>query len=190
MELIIMSKVCEICGKAPAAGRNVSHSHRVTNRVFRPNVQKITINDMVLFAVSRVLPKYPEINANLGLIALRNGDIQAAENYIAKASAANGAKEAIGNLHLAQGKYAQAEQDFNGINTNSAALTQIMNKNYNAAATTLKNVKSADGMTDYLKAIVAARTGKASDAAIALQSALAKDASLRPYAEKDKELKK
>lgn len=40
-----MSKVCEICGKKPVAGRNVSHSHRVTNRVFRPNVQKITIND-------------------------------------------------------------------------------------------------------------------------------------------------
>lgn len=43
MELIEMSKVCEICGKAPAAGRNVSHSHRVTNRTFRPNVQKVTI---------------------------------------------------------------------------------------------------------------------------------------------------
>ena len=28
-----MSKVCEVCGKAPVAGRNVSHSHRVTNRV-------------------------------------------------------------------------------------------------------------------------------------------------------------
>lgn len=40
-----MSKVCEICGKSPVAGRNVSHSHRVTNRVYRPNVQKITIND-------------------------------------------------------------------------------------------------------------------------------------------------
>jgi large subunit ribosomal protein L28 len=24
------------------AGRNVSHSHRVTNRVFRPNIQKVT----------------------------------------------------------------------------------------------------------------------------------------------------
>lgn len=38
-----MSKVCEICGKAPSAGRNVSHSHRVTNRTFRPNIQKATI---------------------------------------------------------------------------------------------------------------------------------------------------
>lgn len=31
-----MSKVCEICGKGPVAGRNVSHSQRVTNRWFRP----------------------------------------------------------------------------------------------------------------------------------------------------------
>lgn len=38
-----MSKVCEICGKAPSAGRNVSHSHRVTNRTFLPNIQKVTI---------------------------------------------------------------------------------------------------------------------------------------------------
>ncbi len=40
-----MSQVCEICGKHPTAGRSVSHSHRVSNRMFRPNVQKITIRD-------------------------------------------------------------------------------------------------------------------------------------------------
>ncbi len=40
-----MSKVCEICGKAPQAGRSVSHSHRVSNRTFRPNIQKVTVLD-------------------------------------------------------------------------------------------------------------------------------------------------
>lgn len=40
-----MSKVCEVCGKAPVAGRSISHSHRVSNRTFRPNVQKVTIKD-------------------------------------------------------------------------------------------------------------------------------------------------
>jgi large subunit ribosomal protein L28 len=40
-----MSKVCSVCGKHPVAGRNVSHSHRVTNRMYRPNVQKVTINE-------------------------------------------------------------------------------------------------------------------------------------------------
>ena len=38
-----MSKVCSICGKHPSAGRNVSHSHRITNRTVSPNVQKVTI---------------------------------------------------------------------------------------------------------------------------------------------------
>ena len=38
-----MSKVCSVCGKHPSAGRNVSHSHRVTNRMVSPNVQKVTI---------------------------------------------------------------------------------------------------------------------------------------------------
>ena len=40
-----MSKVCEVCGKAPAAGRSISHSHRVTNRWFKPNIHKVTIKD-------------------------------------------------------------------------------------------------------------------------------------------------
>lgn len=40
-----MSKVCEICGKAPGAGRSVSHSHRVSNRTFAPNIQRISIKD-------------------------------------------------------------------------------------------------------------------------------------------------
>ncbi len=38
-----MSQVCSVCGKHPAAGRNVSHSHRVTNRMFHPNIQKVRI---------------------------------------------------------------------------------------------------------------------------------------------------
>ena len=38
-----MSQVCEICGKHPVAGRSISHSHRVTNRSFRPNIQKVSV---------------------------------------------------------------------------------------------------------------------------------------------------
>jgi large subunit ribosomal protein L28 len=36
-----MSQVCFVCGKHPSAGRNVSHSHRVTNRVVHPNIQRV-----------------------------------------------------------------------------------------------------------------------------------------------------
>jgi large subunit ribosomal protein L28 len=34
---------CEICGKTPQFGHNVSHSMRHTKRQFRVNVQKTTI---------------------------------------------------------------------------------------------------------------------------------------------------
>ena len=131
-----------------------------------------------------------EANANLGLLALQQGDMVSAETYIAKASQANGLNEVLGNLHLAQGKYAQAEQDFGYKASNSAALAQILNKNYQQAATTLKNVKHADATTDYLRAILNARTGNAAIAVQAMQQAIAKDPSLAAYAAKDLELQK
>ena len=137
---------------------------------------------------SKIGKVLPETNANLGLIALQQGNLQTAENLIAKAAGANGISEVLGNLHLAQGKYAQAEQDFGKLATNSAALAQLLNKNYQAAAQTLSSVKNADAITDYLKAIVNARTGNTTAAAQALAAAVAKDPSLATYAAKDLEL--
>lgn len=32
---------CDICGKGVAFGIQISHSHRRTNRTFKPNVQKV-----------------------------------------------------------------------------------------------------------------------------------------------------
>jgi large subunit ribosomal protein L28 len=32
---------CDVCGKGPATGNNVSHSHHKTKRRFLPNIQKI-----------------------------------------------------------------------------------------------------------------------------------------------------
>ena len=34
-----MAQRCDICGKAPASGSNVSHSQRHTKRRFQPNIQ-------------------------------------------------------------------------------------------------------------------------------------------------------
>ena len=36
-----MAAVCELCGKGPGFGMNVSHSHRRTKRRFDPNIQKV-----------------------------------------------------------------------------------------------------------------------------------------------------
>ncbi|MBN1286021.1 MAG: 50S ribosomal protein L28 [Anaerolineae bacterium] len=34
---------CEICGKKPMSGHNVSHSKRRTKRKFRPNIQYVLV---------------------------------------------------------------------------------------------------------------------------------------------------
>ncbi len=39
-----MAKVCEVCGKRPMTGCNVSHAHNKTKKVFNPNLQKIRVD--------------------------------------------------------------------------------------------------------------------------------------------------
>ena len=36
-----MAKICEICGKKPMVGNNISHAHNVTKRRFNPNLQRV-----------------------------------------------------------------------------------------------------------------------------------------------------
>ncbi|MBD3219297.1 MAG: 50S ribosomal protein L28 [candidate division Zixibacteria bacterium] len=36
-----MAKVCDICGKKPVFGHNVSHANNATNRRFNPNLHKV-----------------------------------------------------------------------------------------------------------------------------------------------------
>jgi large subunit ribosomal protein L28 len=38
-----MARVCEVCGKKTVFGRSVSHAHNVSNRTFRPNLQRVRI---------------------------------------------------------------------------------------------------------------------------------------------------
>ena len=36
-----MARVCEICGKKPISGNNISHAHNVTRRRWLPNLQTV-----------------------------------------------------------------------------------------------------------------------------------------------------
>lgn len=130
----------------------------------------------------------PEAQANLGLLALMDGDTQKAERLISKSAGSENVSSALGALNIAKGNYAQAEKDFGKQNTNTAALAQIMNKNYDAAAKTLDKVATPNAMTDYLHAIVAARRGNKFAANSYLKEALQKDPSLQQYADNDLEL--
>ena len=119
----------------------------------------------------------PEVNANKAILAMKSGDIAAAEQYMGKASGADSYQEVQGALNLAKGNYAQADKNLSGVNTNSAALAQIMNKNYAAAKNTLANVKDQSAVTGYLKAVLGARTNDSAAVANGLKEAISKDPS-------------
>lgn len=36
-----MAKQCDICGKTPSVGNNVSHANNKTKRVWNPNLQRV-----------------------------------------------------------------------------------------------------------------------------------------------------
>ena len=46
--IFIMSKKCELTGKSPLKGHNVSHSNNKTKRKFLPNLKKVTFKSDIL----------------------------------------------------------------------------------------------------------------------------------------------
>ncbi|WP_321334301.1 tetratricopeptide repeat protein [uncultured Bacteroides sp.] len=132
----------------------------------------------------------PEVNMNLGLVALAKGDKVGAEAYLGKAAGAKELNETLGNLYVAQGQYERAVNSFGDAKTNSAALAQILAKDYNKAKSTLSNVENPDAYTDYLMAILGARTNNASMLTSSLKSAVQKDSSLAKKASTDLEFAK
>ena len=132
----------------------------------------------------------PEVNANLGLVELVKNTVATAETYLGKATGANAANEALGNLYIKQGQYQRAVNAFGDAKTNSAAQAQILAKDYNKAKATLQAIQDKDAMTDYLMAIVGARTNNESLVKSSIKSAIAKDASLATKAANDREFAK
>lgn len=62
-----MSRRCDVCGKGPAFGNNISHAHNVTARRWNPNIQKI-----------RVIVKGTHMRLNVCTRCIRSGRIEKA----------------------------------------------------------------------------------------------------------------
>jgi large subunit ribosomal protein L28 len=49
---VSLAKRCEVCGKGPVVGRQISHAHNVSSRRFEPNLQ--TVRAMINGGVKRI----------------------------------------------------------------------------------------------------------------------------------------
>ena len=82
-----MSKVCEISGKKPMSGNNVSHANNRTKRRFIPNLQNVKL-------YSGTLQKYVNLNITVRTMKTveKNGGL---DSYLIKTSNRNLADTAI-----------------------------------------------------------------------------------------------
>lgn len=132
-----------------------------------------------------------DANFNAGLCALAKGENDKANQYFGKAAGTTGnLKNAQGSYYVATGDYAKAKSTMEGVSSNNAALTQILNKEYNAAKNTLASVKEPDATTSYLTAVVAARTNDKDGVYSNLKTSIGKDSSMAAKAASDLEFSK
>lgn len=132
----------------------------------------------------------PEVKINFGYLDLMQGNVSEAESNMTMGSGAKAGDEALGNLYIAQGLYGRAASLLSGSKTNSAALAQLLNKDYNAARNTIESIENPDAVTYYIKAIVGARTSNVAFIYDGLKDAIRLDPSLAEKAASDLEFRK
>ena len=128
-------------------------------------------------AFAKVQTKDADLENAKGVIALRKGDLAAAQ----KSFAAAGAKENQAVVDILNGNYEKAAAALKGTNSFNEALADVLvGKPAEAAAA----LKCQCPRANYLRAIIAARQGKAADVKTYLEKASA-NAELKARAEKD-----
>jgi len=136
-------------------------------------------------------PQSADANYNLGLIALSKGSFTDAQSYFGKSAGTSGdLNAALGTSYIAQGDYSKARNVMAEVNTNNAALAQILSSDYNSARRTLAAVAAPNAMTAYLSAIIGARTNDRDAVYNNLKTAVQKDSSLAKKALSDLEFAK
>lgn len=131
------------------------------------------------FAKAAKLDSSKELNKNLLLSNLANGNTNEAKKYAAAADA-----EAKAAMAAATGDYKTAESTLTGYNQ---AIAAVMNNDLATAKKAIAKDKSAEA--DYLRAIIATREGDQSTANAELKSAISKNPALAQKAAKDANLK-
>lgn len=131
-----------------------------------------------------------EVKINNGYIELMQGNVADAESYITIGANAKAGNEALGNLYIAQGLYGRAAALFGNSKTSSAALAQLLNKDYSTARQTLESIEEPDATTNYIKAVLGARTSNIAFVYDGLKEAIKLDPSLAQKAANDLEFRK
>ena len=129
---------------------------------------------------------------NLAAVAGAKGDFKKAKELLEKSSGAGAeGNYNAGIISIVEGNYANAIASFGDSKTFNKALSQVLNKDFEAAITTINaspDASSAQGY--YLKSIALARQDKVDACVQTLQASIAKDASYKAKMVRDREFLK
>jgi hypothetical protein len=133
--------------------------------------------------------KTAETSNNMGVATRIKGDRNAALTYLNEAGSGAETQYNKGLIDIQNGNYSAAISKFGSYKTFNSALAKVLNKDNNGATSDLDASKDTSGLSDYLRAIIAARSNESSAVVNNLKSAVQKDASLGAKAKKDMEFR-
>jgi len=132
----------------------------------------------------------PIVNNNLGVIALKEGDKESAEQYFLNATDAGTAVDYnLGIVKIMDGEYEAAINYFQNHTSFNTALAMLLAGKNDSALKTIDAVEEDDAMNDYLKAVIAARIGDEGTVLNSLETAIEKDPELAELAKTDLEFR-
>lgn len=136
---------------------------------------------------ARLQPSAGEPQMNLGLVSMVSGDYDDAQSRFGNAAGVPEVSEALGVYYLKTGDNTAAARALEGVNSNNAALAQILTKDYSSAKRTLAAINNPDATTYYLTAVLGARTNNENMITNNLRQAIKLDPSLATRAASDLE---
>jgi tetratricopeptide (TPR) repeat protein len=160
---------------------------RAANNV---GVTKLALKDMAgakkAFEAAKAIQDHNIVKNNLGVIALREGDVETAEQLFSAASGAGDeVNQNLAAIKIIQGDYDAAQSLLGASQSYNNALVILLQGQPDKAYEMLNGLKGDHAMVDYLMAVAAAR-GDDKDAMLdALRAGVAKKAKLKEYAAKD-----
>ena len=143
------------------AAANKYNSSRAYNNLAAISLKNKKANDAKGY-LAKMNNKTASYYNNMAVVAMQEGNFDAAAENLAKAGDLKEAKENMGALLILKGDYKGAVAALNGANSFNEALANILTNDLSKASSILANAKCK--CKSYLKAIIAARQGNNSQA--------------------------
>ena len=182
-KLAIYQKASENYPECFRAKNNVGHVYMKMDKVAEAKEA---------FLAAQAIKDNDVIKNNLGAVALKEGDLAAAEQlFTSGMGAGDVVNYNMGIIKIKQADYSAAVSYFGNKPSFNAALAQLLNGDTEKSLTTLNELGDVDcAMVYYLKAVASARSDREEGVLNNLRTAVGKKAELKEHAKKDLEFAK